>query len=65
MSTILVILMILFFGGEAIRSFMFAMLIGIVVGTFTSLFIAAPIAYNLMTKNDKDEEVKVVRPKKR
>lgn len=64
-STILVILMILFFGGEAIRSFMFAMLIGIVVGTFTSLFIAAPIAYNLMTKNDKDEEVKVVRPKKR
>ena len=64
-STILVILMILFFGGEAIRSFVFAMLIGIVVGTFTSLFIAAPIAYNLMTKNDKDEEVKVVRPKKR
>ena len=64
-STILVILMILFFGGEAIRSFMFAMLIGIVVGTFTSLFIAAPIAYNLMTKNDKDEEVKVVRPKKK
>ena len=64
-STILVILMILFFGGEAIRSFVFAMLIGIVVGTFTSLFIAAPIAYNLMTKNDKDEEVKVVRPKKK
>ena len=64
-STILVILMILFFGGEAIRSFVFAMLIGIIVGTFTSLFIAAPIAYNLMTKNDKEEEVKVVSPKKK
>lgn len=54
-STILVILMILFFGGEAIRSFVFAMLIGIVVGTFTSLFIAAPIAYNLMSKKGEVE----------
>lgn len=63
-STILVILMILFFGGEAIRSFVFAMLIGIVVGTFTSLFIAAPIAYNMMTKKGKEEPV-VVKKKKR
>ena len=59
-STILVILMILFFGGEAIRSFVFAMLIGIVVGTFTSLFIAAPIAYNLMSKKDEVEAEPVV-----
>lgn len=51
-STILVILMIFFFGGEAIRSFVFAMLIGIVVGTVTSLFIAAPIAYNIMSRKD-------------
>ncbi|NLA63693.1 MAG: protein translocase subunit SecD, partial [Bacteroidales bacterium] len=54
-STILVILMILFFGGEAIRSFVFAMLIGIIVGTFTSLFIAAPVAYNLMSKKGEVE----------
>ena len=59
-STILVILMILFFGGEAIRSFVFAMLIGIVVGTFTSLFIAAPVAYNLMSKKDEAEVETVV-----
>lgn len=51
-STILVILMIFFFGGDAVRSFVFAMLIGIVVGTFTSLFIAAPIAYNIMTRKE-------------
>ncbi len=56
-STILVILMIFFFGGDAIRSFVFAMLIGIVVGTATSLFIAAPIAYNMMTRKGKDEAV--------
>ena len=59
-STIVVILMILFFGGEAIRSFVFAMLIGIVVGTFTSLFIAAPIAYNLMSKKGEVEAEVVV-----
>lgn len=55
MRTILVILMTLFFGGEAIRSFVFAMLIGIIVGTFTSLFIAAPVAYNLMSKKGEVE----------
>lgn len=66
-STILVILMILFFGGEAIRSFVFAMLIGIIVGTFTSLFIAAPIAYNLMSKKVETEAEVVVsrRPEKK
>ena len=66
-STILVIMMILFFGGEAIRSFVFAMLIGIVVGTFTSLFIAAPVAYNLMTRKVETEAEVVVsrRPAKK
>lgn len=68
-STILVILMIFFFGGDAVRSFVFAMLIGIVVGTFTSLFIAAPVAYNIMARKgiDKEEEKVVVsnRPEKK
>src|SRR5690606_31188485 len=64
-STILVILMIFFFGGEAIRSFVFAMLVGIIVGTFTSLFIAAPIAYNLMTRKGKEEVVAEVVVSKR
>lgn len=54
LSTILVILCIMFFGGEAVRSFVFAMLIGIVVGTITSLFVASPVAYKVMlSQNNK------------
>lgn len=50
LSTILVIICILFFGGDAVRSFVFAMLIGVVVGTVTSLFVAAPVAYKIMKR---------------
>jgi SecD/SecF fusion protein len=49
LSTILVIICILFFGGDAVRSFVFAMLIGVVVGTVTSLFVAAPVAYKMLS----------------
>jgi SecD/SecF fusion protein len=48
LSTVLVIIVILFLGGDAVRSFVFAMLIGVVVGTVTSLFVAAPVAYKIM-----------------
>lgn len=51
LSTILVIIVIILLGGDAVRSFVFAMLIGIVVGTITSLFIATPVAYNMMKKD--------------
>ncbi len=51
-STILVIICILFFGGDAVRSFMFAMLVGVVVGTITSLFIASPVAYSVLKKKE-------------
>jgi len=40
---ILVLLIMFVFGGESIRGFIFAMLIGIVVGTYSSLFIATPV----------------------
>lgn len=50
MSTLLVILVILFLGGDAVRSFVFAMMIGVVVGTITSLFVASPVAFRIMTK---------------
>ncbi|MDR1517481.1 MAG: protein translocase subunit SecDF [Dysgonamonadaceae bacterium] len=57
LSTILVIICIIFLGGEAVRSFVFAMLIGIVVGTITSLFVATPVAYKLLLKkSDKEAE---------
>jgi SecD/SecF fusion protein len=61
MSTILVILCILFLGGDAVRSFVFAMLIGVVVGTVTSLFVASPVAYSIMRRQ---QEKKQLEPKK-
>lgn len=44
-ATLLVLLVIFFYGGESIRSFSLAMILGIVFGTFSSIFVAAPIAY--------------------
>ena len=47
LSTLLVLLVIFILGGESIRSFVFAMLLGVIIGTCASLFIAAPTAYAL------------------
>jgi len=47
LSTLVVLLIIFFLGGEMIRGFIFAMIIGVVVGTYSSLFIATPISYDL------------------
>ena len=52
-STLLVLLCIFILGGDTIRSFTFAMIFGVVVGTFCSLFCAAPIAYSIMARNSK------------
>ena len=45
MSTLIVLLCIFFLGGDSIRSFSFAMILGVVFGTLSSIFIAAPVAY--------------------
>lgn len=57
-TTILVLLMIFIFGGEVIRGFTFALLMGILVGTYSSLFVASPIAYDLMMNKLKKKESK-------
>jgi len=49
---ILVLLTMFLFGGESIRGFIFAMLIGIIVGTYSSLFIATPVLVDTMGKGD-------------
>lgn len=49
-STLLVLLCIFIFGGDSIRSFSFAMILGVVFGTLSSIFIAAPVAYLVMGK---------------
>jgi SecD/SecF fusion protein len=50
MTTIVVLLVIFFLGGEVLRGFIFAILFGIVVGTYSSLFIASPILYDTSKK---------------
>ena len=57
-STLVVLLCIFFLGGESIRSFSFAMILGVVYGTCSSLFLAAPLAYRVMYKKDKKAAAK-------
>ena len=53
-STLLVLLCIFFLGGDSIRSFSFAMILGVVFGTLSSIFIAAPIAYLTLGRKIKE-----------
>ena len=48
LSTLIVLLSILILGGDSIRSFAFAMILGVVIGTLSSLFLASPVAYLTM-----------------
>jgi SecD/SecF fusion protein len=50
MTTLLVLLAMIFFGGATLRGFLFAMFIGIIIGTYSSVFIAAPITYDATKK---------------
>ena len=55
LSTFFVLLTIFMFGGEVIRGFIFALLVGVVVGTYSSLFVATPIAYDTILKTNKEK----------
>ena len=57
-STLVVLLCIFFLGGDSIRSFSFAMILGVVYGTCSSLFLAAPLAYRVMYKKDQKAAAK-------
>ncbi len=59
-STLLVLLCIFFLGGDSIRSFTFAMIFGVIVGTFCSLFCAAPVAYSILRKGKMKADAKAV-----
>lgn len=50
LTTLVVVLCIFILGGSTIRSFTFAILLGIIIGTYSTLFIATPIAYELQKK---------------
>ena len=53
LTTFFVLLVIFLFGGEVIRGFMFALLLGVLVGTYSSLFIATPVMFDASKKEDK------------
>ena len=52
LSTALVLVVILLLGGDTIRGFVFAMLLGVIVGTYSSIFIAVPTAYDFFHKKE-------------
>lgn len=58
-TTFLVLLCIFILGGDSIRSFAFAMILGVIFGTLSSIFLAAPIAYRTLSRKQKGEEEKV------
>ena len=55
-TTLVVLLCIFIFGGNSIRSFSFAMILGVIFGTLSSIFVAAPIAYLTMGKKIKEDD---------
>ncbi len=55
-TTLVTLLAIFFFGGETIRGFIFALIVGVVVGTAATIFIATPVAFDLMERKDAKKE---------
>ncbi len=58
LTTFLVLLAIFVFGGEVIRGFIFAILVGIIVGTYSSLFVATPVVYDSLKRSENKKALK-------
>ena len=56
-TTLVTLIAIFLFGGETIRGFIFALILGVCIGTAATIFVATPIAYGLMTRADKKKEL--------
>lgn len=57
-TTLVTLIAIFLFGGETIRGFIFALILGVCIGTVATIFVATPIAYDLMNKVDKKKGLK-------
>ena len=55
-STLIVLLSIFILGGDSIRSFAWAMILGVIFGTLSSIFIASPVAYLILGKKNRDQQ---------
>lgn len=61
-TTLIVVIVLLIFGGEVLRGFSFALFVGVLVGTYSSIYIATPIVVDLMKREiaqEKEEAEKV------
>ncbi len=56
LTTLVVLLAIFIFGGDSIRGFMFALIVGVIVGTYSSLFIATPVMYDTVRKSEEKKK---------
>lgn len=65
MATIFVLIIVFIFGGEVIRGFIFALLFGIVFGTYSSLFISTPVLYETTRKKGADDNVQPAEAEKK
>ena len=65
LTTLIVVIVLLLFGGEVLRGFSFALFVGIVVGTYSSIYIASPIVVDLMKKELEAEKAEAVPAKKK
>lgn len=52
LTTLVVLLAIFLFGGESIRGFMFALIVGVLVGTYSSIFVATPVTFDTLNKRE-------------
>lgn len=57
-TTLVVLIAIFIFGGEVIRGFVFALMVGIAVGTYSSIFVASPVAFDFITLYNKNKKHK-------
>ncbi len=64
-TTIVTLIAIFIFGGEVIRGFAFALLVGITVGTYSSVFIASPLAYDLIMRQKRKQEATIATKEKK
>ncbi|MCQ2329876.1 MAG: protein translocase subunit SecDF [Paludibacteraceae bacterium] len=59
LSTFVVLVAIFIFGGETIRGFVFAILLGVIVGTYSTIFIASPLSFEIQNWRNKKKEAKL------
>jgi SecD/SecF fusion protein len=64
-TTLIVVIVLLLFGGEVLRGFSFALFVGIVVGTYSSIYIATPIVVDLMKREIENEATQVAKEGKK